>query len=54
MRALLAPYLDRCLRVQTLAAYVPASAQVPREFVQSGSDVPFETDALEEPSPCFA
>ena len=23
VRALLAPYLDRCLRVQTLAAYVP-------------------------------
>jgi hypothetical protein len=54
VRALLAPYLDRCLRVQTLAAYVPASPQVPREFVQSGSDAPFGTDAHEEPSPCFA
>ena len=54
VRALLAPYLDRCLRVQTLAAYVPASPQVPREFVQSGSDVPFGTDAHEESSLCLA
>lgn len=28
VRALLAPYLDRCLRMQTLAAYVPCAAQV--------------------------
>jgi hypothetical protein len=27
VRALLAPYLDRCLRVQTLAAFVPGAAQ---------------------------
>jgi hypothetical protein len=54
VRALLAPYLDRCLRVQTLAAYVPASPQVPREFLQSGSDVPFATDAHEESSLCLA
>ena len=54
VRALLTPYLDRCLRVQTLAAYVPASPQVPREFVQSGSDVPFVTDAREESALCLA
>jgi hypothetical protein len=54
VRALLAPYLDRCLRVQTLAAYVPASPQVPGEFVQPGSDVPFGTDTHEEPSLCLA
>jgi len=38
VRALLTPYLDRCLRVQTLAAFVPASSEVPREFEQSCSD----------------
>jgi len=54
VRALLAPYVDRCLRVQTLAAYVPASPQVSREFVQSGSDVPFATEAHEESSLCLA
>ena len=54
VRALLAPYLDRCLRVQTLSAYVPASPQVPREFVESGSEVPFGADAHEEAAPCLA
>jgi hypothetical protein len=38
VRALLTPYLDRCLRVQTLAAYVPAAPQVPREFEESCSE----------------
>jgi len=54
VRALLAPYLDRCLRVQTLAAYVPASPQAPREFARSGSEVPFGADAQEESSLCLA
>ena len=54
VRALLAPYLDRCLRVQTMAAYVPASPQVPREFAGSGSEVPFGAEAQEESSLCLA
>lgn len=32
VRALLAPYLDRCLRVQTHAAYVPEAPQVSEQF----------------------
>lgn len=35
VRALLAPYVDRCLRVQTLATYVPCATQVPQEFEPS-------------------
>ncbi len=57
VRALLAPYLDRCLRVQTLAAYVPPSPQVPREFEQPVAEVPFEAgahQAHEEPAFCLA
>jgi len=34
VRALLAPYLDRCLRMQTLAAYVPLEKPLSGEFKQ--------------------
>ena len=50
VRALLAPYLDRCLRVQTLAAYVPEALQISRQFEQAGSKETFETGLHEEPS----
>jgi hypothetical protein len=54
VRALLTPYLDRCLRVQTLAAYVPAeaAAQVPREFEQSCSDGAMHSERNEEAALC--
>ena len=32
LRALLNPYMDRCLRIQTLAAYVPVAKTVVKEF----------------------
>ena len=54
VRALLAPYLDRCLRVQTLAAYVPAATQTSSQFEQSCSAEPFETVLHEEPAMCVA
>jgi hypothetical protein len=54
VRALLAPYLDRCLRVQTLAAYVPAAAQVSREFEQSCSEREMRLEGSEETALCVA
>jgi hypothetical protein len=48
VRALLAPYLDRSLRVQTLAAYVPAGLQISQLFEQSCSEEPFEAGLSEE------
>jgi hypothetical protein len=54
VRALLTPYLDRCLRVQTLAAYAPAAPQISQPFEQPCSEAPFETDLHEEQSLCVA
>jgi hypothetical protein len=54
VRALLAPYLDRCLRVQTLAAYVPAAAQAPREFAVSCSEGAMQSGLDEEAVLCVA
>jgi hypothetical protein len=54
VRALVAPYLDRCLRIQTLAAYVPASTQVWREFEPSRSEALFGNESQEEPALCLA
>jgi hypothetical protein len=54
VRALLAPYLDRCLRVQTLAAYVPAAAQPPREFEASCSEGAMQSGVNEEAALCVA
>jgi hypothetical protein len=54
VRALLAPYLDRCLRVQTLAAYVPAAAEVPREFETSCAGEAIESGLNEEAALCVA
>ncbi len=55
VRALLAPYLDRCLRVQTLAAYVPTNApQVSQEFEHACSEGVMETGLHEEHAMCVA
>ena len=54
VRALLAPYLDRCLRVQTLAAYVPGAAQVPHEFELSCSEGGMHSELNEETALCVA
>jgi hypothetical protein len=54
VRALLAPYLDRCLRVQTLAAYVPAALQISQLCAQTCSEEPFEARLREEAALCVA
>jgi len=54
VRALLAPYLDRCLRVQTLAAYVPAAPEVPLEFEQPCPEVAMHSERNEEAVLCVA
>jgi hypothetical protein len=54
VRALLVPYLDRCLRVQTLAAYVPVAAQVSREFESSCSERAMPSERNEEVALCVA
>ena len=54
VRALLAPYLDRCLRVQTLAAYVPAAAQTPRDFESSCSEGAMQSGLNEDAALCMA
>ena len=54
VRALLAPYLDRCLRVQTLAAYAPAAAQAPREFEAPCSEGAMQSGLNEGAALCVA
>jgi hypothetical protein len=54
VRALLAPYLDRCLRVQTLAAFVPGATQSSQHFEQPSSEAAFETELPEEQALCVA
>jgi hypothetical protein len=54
VRALLAPYLDRCLRVQTLAAYVPAALGISQPFERSCSEERFEARLGEEAALCVA
>ena len=53
VRALLAPYMDRCLRIQTLAAYGPATGQPLQRFENSRVEAAFEPPCAEsafEPS----
>ena len=47
VRALLAPYLDRCLRVQTLATYLPPVRAAAQGFESAG--VSEKMDSREEP-----
>ena len=54
VRALLAPYLDRCLRVQTLAAFVPGSAQSSHRLEQPCSEAAFQAGLQEEQTLCVA
>jgi hypothetical protein len=54
VRALLAPYLDRCLRVQTLAAFVPAASHTSQPFEQPCAETAFETSLQEEQALCVA
>ena len=54
VRALLAPYLDRCLRVQMFAAYVPEAPQASEQFEQACSETALETETIEEEAVCIA
>lgn len=48
VRALLNPYMDRCLRVQTFAAYGPQRSQVVSELVATGDCVASDLTEREE------
>jgi hypothetical protein len=54
VRALLTPYLDRCLRVQTLAAFAPGATKGSQPFEQTCSEAAFETGLGEEQELCVA
>ena len=54
VRTLLAPYLDRCLRVQTLATYVPGALQVSQQFERASFEGAFDTGLDEDKSMCAA
>lgn len=54
VRALLAPYQDRCLRVQTLAAFVPGATQSSQQFEQPCSEEALEAVLQEEQAICVA
>jgi hypothetical protein len=54
VRALLAPYLDRFLRVQTLAAFVPKATHGSQQLEQPCSEVAFERGMQEEQAVCVA
>jgi len=54
VRALLAPYLDRCLRVLTLAAYVPEAPQVSQQFEQTFLETGLEARPDTEEAMCVA
>jgi hypothetical protein len=52
----LAPYLDRCLRIQTLAAYVPEQtpfSQASEHIEEPDSEAALETSQDEEASAVF-
>ncbi|MGB2624116.1 MAG: hypothetical protein WA857_17380 [Candidatus Acidiferrum sp.] len=54
VRALLAPYLDRCLRVQTLAAYGAASARDSQQFEEYGREAQRNVELNQEEAVCVA
>lgn len=54
VRALLAQYVDRCLRVQTMTAYVPAAPPAPQEFEYSLRESVPAAGLNEEESLCMA
>lgn len=54
VRALLAPYQDRCLRVQTLSAYGSGAAQMAQDFEPAADEVPQEATLNQEEAVCAA
>ncbi len=54
VRALLAPYLDRCLRVQTFAAYGAASARDSQQFEEYAGVAERNVELHNEEAVCVA
>jgi hypothetical protein len=54
VRALLAPYQDRCLRVQTLSAYGSGAAQMAQDFEPTADEFPQEATLNQEEAVCAA
>jgi len=54
VRALLTPYLDRCLRIQTLAAYVPLETQISVQSAETGREEASEIGQNEEAAEIWA
>jgi hypothetical protein len=54
LRALLNPYMDRCLRVQTLAAYIPEAKAEIRGFTAGEVEEPSELSESEAEAVCAA
>jgi hypothetical protein len=54
VRALLAPYIDRCLRVQTLTAYRGASARDSQQFEEYEAKAELNAGLNQEEAVCVA
>ena len=54
VRALVTPYMDRCLRVQTMTAYMPATPQASQEFKHPWAGMAPVAEWREEESVCLA
>jgi predicted transposase YdaD len=54
VRALVAPYQDRCLRVQTLSAYGSGAAQIAQEVDLAADEVAQAATLNQEEAVCAA
>jgi len=54
VHALLAPYLDRCLRVQTMVAHLPVLAAIQPEGSEAGECSMVQQLPSEDESVCVA
>jgi hypothetical protein len=54
VRTLLAPYLDRCLRVQTLAAHLPALPAMVQQSISTSESSTVDCPPAEEETTCVA
>jgi hypothetical protein len=54
VRALLTPYIDRCLRVRSSAVYLPRTTQVSPEFGQNGFAQMSDNELNEEETVCVS
>jgi hypothetical protein len=54
VHALLKPYLDRCLRVQTMVAHLPVSPMIRQETIVAGECSEMQDLLSEEETSCVA